>query len=271
MKIVRWTPNFIKVVVLLFAVLFLFSCNSNEDELFGYVEGEYTYVATNANGLLKELLVTRGQEVTEGELLYTLDPEPEASSVKAAQASIINLKSQLDFYKLQLVRQKNMYRSNATSKMELERAQASYDSYLQQLAASQAQLIQTQWSLSQKTVSAPVSGQVVDTYYLTGENIVAFKPVLTILNPENIQIIFYISEPKLSTIKIGQNINVRCDNCPKASQATISYISPEAKYTPPIIYSNDTRAQLMYLIRARLPKDIAKQFHPGQPIDVDLL
>ena len=267
----RYISHFIKTSALLLLISFLFSCDSNDEEIVGYIEGEYNYISTNATGVLQKLSVKRGQNIKEGELLYQLDPEPEASSVKAAQASISNLKTQVDFYKLQLTRQKNMFSNNATSKMDLEQAQASYDSYVQQLAASQAQLIQTQWSLSQNTVSAPISGKIFETYYLIGENIVAFKPVLSILNPENIQAIFYIPEVKLSTLKLGQKVMINCDNCPKNTEATVSYISPEAKYTPPIIYSKDTRDQLVYLIRARLPKEIAKNFHPGQPIDVSIL
>lgn len=74
----------------------------------------------------------------------------------------------------------------------------------------------------------------------------------------------------LSTLKLNQKITFGCDSCKHRTEAFISYISPEAEYTPPVIYSKDSREKLVYLIRADMPEEIAKQFHPGQPIDVYL-
>jgi len=261
---------FAKICVLIFTIPLIFSCEWNEPSLVGYIEGEFTYISSAVSGTLNKLAVMRGQEVKKGELLFLLDPEPEASSVKASKASIANLQSQVTFYHLQLTRQKSLFSNNATSKLELEKAQASYDSYVQQLAASQARLIQTQWSLDQKIVTAPVDGRVFDTYFVLGEKILAYKPALSILNPGNIQVIFYLPESQLSSVKLGQKISINCDGCKKNSEATVSYISPEAQYTPPLIYSKDTRESLVYLIRARMTEDVARNFHPGQPIDVRL-
>ena len=44
----------------------------------------------------------------------------------------------------------------------------------------------------------------------------------------------------------------------------------EAEYTPPVIYSKDTRYKLVYLVRAMMPENVAVNFHPGQPIEVYL-
>jgi HlyD family secretion protein len=263
--------HIIKLGALLFSTLLIFGCEPSDSTITGYIEGEYTYVSTSATGILQQLAVLRGQQVKEGDLLYQIDPEPEASSLKAAQASISNLTSQVAFYRLQLSRQQNMFQKNATSKMDLEQAQAAYESYVQQLAASQAQLLQNQWALDQKTVKAPISGTVFDTFYVLGEKVLTAKPVLAILNPSNIQVIFYIPESQLGSLKIGQKIGFSCDACSDNNQATISYISSEAKYTPPIIYNKDNRNQLVYMVRAHMPAQIAKQFHPGQPVDINLL
>ena len=117
---------------------------------------------------------------------------------------------------------------------------------------------------------APVSGQVIDTYFRVGEKVPLDQPVLAILAPENIKVLFYIPEMQLSQIKLGQTIEFTCDSCHNRTAAKISYISPTAEYAPPIIYSKDSREKLIYLVRADMPKDIAQKFHPGQPIDVYL-
>jgi HlyD family secretion protein len=48
----------------------------------------------------------------------------------------------------------------------------------------------------------------------------------------------------------------------------ISYISPDAEYTPPVIYSREMRAKLVYLVEAK-PRQPAA-LRPGQPVDVTL-
>lgn len=262
--------NLLKICTISLTVSLLISCNEEEATQIGYIDGEYTYISSNVSGVLHQLLVTRGQEIEQGQLLYQLDPEPEASSVKQVTANISNLSSQVDFYKTQLERQQFLLQENATSKMEVERAQTTYDSYVQQLAANQAQLVETQWTLDQKTKVAPVSGQVFDTFYRIGENVTPFQPVVAILDPKNIKVIFYVSEEKLNQIKIDQKISFSCDSCQGKTQATISYISPRPEYTPPIIYSKATRSKLVYAVHAIMPLEIAKKFHTGQPLDVYL-
>jgi HlyD family secretion protein len=49
----------------------------------------------------------------------------------------------------------------------------------------------------------------------------------------------------------------------------VSYISPKAEYTPPVIYSQASRSKLVFMVEAVFPPDIAAGLHPGQPVDVD--
>jgi len=259
---------YLRMYILLPLLLLLTACNKGEQSLTGYIDGEYTYISSGASGTLQQLKVQRGQLVKKGELLYELDPEPEASSVKAAQANIGNLEAQVNFSKLQLERQQNLFNENATSKMELERAQASYDSVVQELASTKATLVELQWSLGQKSVTAPVDGRIFDTFYQEGEQIPMYRPALALLAPENIQVIFFLPEEQRSLLKVGQPITFGCDSCDGQTPAKVSYISPEAQYTPPLIYSKDTREKLVFLTRARMKPEVAKNFLPGQPIDV---
>ena len=65
-------------------------------------------------------------------------------------------------------------------------------------------------------------------------------------------------------------MSLHCDGCAADIPATITYISAEAEYTPPVIYSNDTRAKLVYMIEARPAAADASRLHPGQPLLVRL-
>jgi HlyD family secretion protein len=48
----------------------------------------------------------------------------------------------------------------------------------------------------------------------------------------------------------------------------VSFIYPQAEYTPPVIYSQDFRAKLIFMVEARFDPDTAKLLKPGQPVDV---
>ena len=137
-----------------------------------------------------------------------------------------------------------------------------------QAAAAQAAVEQAAWRLGQKTVAAPVAGQVFDVLYQPGEWVAAGRPVVRLLPPGNVKIRFFVPETALGTLAVGQALAVRCDGCTDEIPAKITYVSPEAEYTPPIIYSNETRSKLVFMVEAR-PLDGAN-LHPGQPLEVAL-
>jgi HlyD family secretion protein len=115
---------------------------------------------------------------------------------------------------------------------------------------------------------APVGGIVADVLARPGETIPAGGPVVSVLPPENIFVRFFVPEPRLAEVHIGDRVRLVCDNCPAELAATISFISPQAEYTPPVIYSDQSRAKLVYLIEARPPLEQAARFNPGQPVTV---
>ncbi|MFN7098247.1 MAG: HlyD family secretion protein, partial [Gammaproteobacteria bacterium] len=258
-------------IILILLSLFLVSCVIRSHQTFpGYIEGEYTYISSEASGTLVNLQVKRGENVSKGEPLYQLDLEPEASALSAAKSRVDELKVQLDLAEVQYQRQLALIQTSATSKVAYDIAAAAYHARKNQYDEAQAQFLQAEWRYSQKNISSPVSGMVFDTFFRVGENVGLHQPVLAILVPENIKVLFYIPEAQLSSIHIGQTIYFSCDGCRGKTKSVISYISPEAEYTPPVIYSKDTRTKLVYMVRADMLPDVAKNFHPGQPVDVYL-
>jgi HlyD family secretion protein len=137
-------------------------------------------------------------------------------------------------------------------------------------AAARESLKQADWKLRQKTVAAAVGGTVTDTLFVRGEWVPAGAPVVSILPAGNVKVRFFVPEPRLGAVKVGQKVTLACDGCAALVPAQISYIAPQAEYTPPVIYSKDSRAKLVFLVEARpAPADAAK-LHPGQPVDVTL-
>ncbi|MGP1394528.1 MAG: HlyD family secretion protein [Inquilinaceae bacterium] len=136
------------------------------------------------------------------------------------------------------------------------------------VAAANQALAQAAWEYDRKAVAAPVSGLVDDTLYRTGEWVAAGAPVVSLLPPENIIVRFFVPQPELSGVQPGDIVHLSCDGCPPRMTATVAYISPEAEYTPPVIYSNEERAKLVFMVEARPDPAIAAVLHPGLPVDV---
>lgn len=139
-----------------------------------------------------------------------------------------------------------------------------------QVAANEAALSQAQWRLDQKTVRAPASGLVNDTYFEPGETVNAGQPVVSILPPENIKARFFVPETMLVRVPVGSRVAIHCDGCPADIPATVRFVSPQAEFTPPVLYNRENRKRLVFLVEA-YPTQPTMLLRPGQPVDVTLL
>ena len=139
-----------------------------------------------------------------------------------------------------------------------------------QVAAQRAALAQAQWRLDQKHITAARAGLVLDTLFREGEWVPPGSPVVRMLPPQNIKIRFFVPEKIAGGLQPGRKVSVRCDGCKAEVAGEISYVSPEPEYTPPVIYSNDTRDKMVFMIEARPSIQDAPNLHPGQPVEVAL-
>ena len=135
---------------------------------------------------------------------------------------------------------------------------------------ARAVLAQSDWRLAQRASNAPAKALVQDTYYSEGEWVAAGNPVVSLLPPGNIKLRFFVPETAVGALKIGQAVRAACDGCSAAIPAKVSYISRQAEFTPPVIYSREQRAKLVFLIEARPELADALKLKPGQPLDVTL-
>jgi HlyD family secretion protein len=136
--------------------------------------------------------------------------------------------------------------------------------------AARAALAQARWRLDQKAVVAPVAGRVEDRLYQPGEFVPAGNPVLVLLPAENLKLRFFVGEPDLAKVQPGQTVTAHCDGCAADIPATIHFVSTQSEYTPPVIYSRENRAKLVYMVEAGVTPREAAHLHVGQPIEVRL-
>jgi len=139
-----------------------------------------------------------------------------------------------------------------------------------QIEAAQAAVAQAQWKLDQTRVSAPARGLVYDTLYRVGEWVQAGNPVVQLLPPQNVKVRFFVPETIVGALAPGRALAIHCDGCAADVPAKITYIANKAEYTPPVIYSNENRAKLVFMVEAHPSAADAARLHPGQPVAVTL-
>jgi HlyD family secretion protein len=135
-------------------------------------------------------------------------------------------------------------------------------------AASDA-LAQAQWRVAQKTQTAPAAGLVADTLYRAGEWVAAGAPIVSLLPPGNVKLRFYVPETLIGAMRIGDAVTVHCDGCGADIAAKVRFIATQAEFTPPVIYSRENRAKLVFLVEA-WPDAPNPALHPGLPVEVAL-
>jgi HlyD family secretion protein len=173
-------------------------------------------------------------------------------------------------YELKVQQVREMSANLSTAKLgartdEIAAAQA-------EVEAAKARLEQAAWTLAQKSQSAPAASLVFDTLFSQGEWVPAGKAVAVLLPPQNIKVRFYVPEETVGRIQVGQEAQVRFDGAANGAKGDVpvrvSYISAQAEYTPPILFSSQSRAKLVFLVEARPAPEQASILHPGQPVDV---
>jgi HlyD family secretion protein len=110
----------------------------------------------------------------------------------------------------------------------------------------------------------------MDTMYRVGEWVPAGSPVVRLLPAKNVKLRFFVPESVIGSLTTGRSISVHCDGCSADVPAAVTYIATDPEYTSPIIYSNETRAKLVFMVEARPSVENAPRLRPGQPVSVTL-
>ncbi|GAB3131809.1 HlyD family secretion protein [Novispirillum itersonii] len=137
------------------------------------------------------------------------------------------------------------------------------------IAAAEADLAATEWALSQRIATAPAAARVEDILFQPGETVAAGAPVVALIDPDRIMIRLYLGPEQISRIRPGQALPVRCGGCPSGMTAQVRFIAGEASYAPPVLYSRDNAAALVFRVDAA-PQAVTGILHPGQPVQITL-
>jgi HlyD family secretion protein len=112
-----------------------------------------------------------------------------------------------------------------------------------------------------------VGGRIEDVYYEAGEVASEGAPVLSLLPHGARKVVFFVPEPARAGLQAGSTVGVDCDGCPEGISARVTFLASEAEFTPPVIFSRDTRDKLVFRAEAALGEG-AEALPLGQPVDV---
>jgi len=139
------------------------------------------------------------------------------------------------------------------------------------IKAREATLAHAEWELGQTRQSAPADGEIFDVLFREGEWVTTGKPVVVLLPPKFVKVRAFVPETVVATIHIDDKARVIADGLKEPLAGTVSFVSPKAEYTPPVIYSRESREKLVFMIEIVFDAKTAATLHPGQPVDVEFV
>jgi HlyD family secretion protein len=220
----------------------------------GWVEADLVFIGPDESGRVETLAVHEGDAVEAGAPVFTIDDDIQKANVQQGEATLDN--AQQTFARAQ-----ELLKTAAGTKKDFDTARST-------LHETEAKLVSARTRLIRRNVFAPASGTIQRVYFRPGEMVAPGRPVVSLLPPGNVKLRFFVPEAMLPQIKRGDAVTVKCDGCAAHLTASISFISKKPEYTPPVIYSLEERAKLVFLVEAR--PDQPDAVRVGQPVRIAL-
>lgn len=255
----------------------------------GRLEAKLVDVAAKEPLRVKEILVDEGALVEPGQVLVRLDTTTldaqlaEArASVAAAQerlgvanASIVKIKSEIDLAETELRRSENLVAQGAGSRRELDvrrtrvqtaraslaEAQAVLSTAREQIEAAEARATAIQTRIDDATLRSPVTGRVLYRLAEAGEVLAPGGKALTVVNLKDVYMEIFLPAEEAANLKIGAEGRITLDYAPQlAVPGRVSFVSPEAQFTPKQVETKSEREKLMFRVKVQVPEELASQY-----------
>ncbi len=290
------------MVIIALGILALINCEATKHKDFigsAVVETQTYQIATTSQGMVTAVLKEEGMAVRADELVAVIDTIPltlKLGEIAAAQAQLAQnisakraeLSSQdndrkateREFRRISELVEKgslpsqqkdNLETQSDAVKLRLKAGEYVLASLVAQEKTLKAQLSQLRDQIRRCYVMAPVSGVILTRYKNQGEVCMPGNPIYEMGKYDTMRVDFYVTQPMLPELRLGQTIRVRLDATQKEKglfvPAVISWISGDAEFSPKNIQTRESRNELVFKIRCLAPnKDgLLKR---GLPVEV---
>ncbi len=277
-----------------FIAVTLLSCSDNKDNFFatGTFEAKEIIVSTGVSGKIMALDVEEGKILEANKVVGYIDTtqlylkklqlRAQINAVLSKQPDINSqlavLQEQIKTANTEKIRIENLLLAGVATQKQADDVNAQIKVLQKQLDAQQKnleissgsiynevnpltyQIAQIDDQLNNSRILNPIDGTVLSKYAEQGEFTAPGKAIYKIADVRNMTLRAYISGTQLSSIKLGQSVNINVDGEDGAMRTvvgTIYWISDKAEFTPKTIQTKEERANLVYAIKIRVENDVS--------------
>ncbi|MCX7338161.1 MAG: HlyD family efflux transporter periplasmic adaptor subunit [Alphaproteobacteria bacterium] len=219
---------------------------------YGYVEGVFIRVSSPVGGILETLKVKEGDHVDKNAPLALLEKANEDASEGEILYHIKEEESKLAFAQEVLKRREILSRNKQDSVENYQDAKASAEGSQARLEALRYSLKKARWVLSMKSINAPCASKVIQKHFNEGEYVAPGSPVLTLFPKDSLKVKFFVSLSNLPHIQYGSVVEISCSGYSTPLKGAVSFISPEAEYTPPVLYTTKEREKMVFMVEVNV-------------------
>jgi HlyD family secretion protein len=250
----------------------------------GRLEGTLVDVAAKEPLRVKEILVQEGDIVKPGQVVARLDTSTLDSQLAEATAAVVLAQERLDVAKASITKQKSevklagveaarsrrLVADGAGSQRELDvrktqvettnatlaEVVAGLATAKQNVEVAQQQVATIQTRIDDATLRSSVSGRVLYRLAEPGEVLAPGGKALTLVNMEDVYMEIFLPSDQAARLAIGSEARIKVDYDPEHSVAAyVSFVSPEAQFTPKQVETKTEREKLMFRVKLSVPKD----------------
>ena len=255
----------------------------------GRLEAKLADAASKEPLRIKEILVNEGDLVKPGQVLVLLDTvtldaelaEARASvaaaeeKIAATEAAITRRNSEIRLAQIEVERARNLVRQRAGSQRELDvrnmqvestraalaEEQAKLETAKQDVEVAQAKVATIQTRIDDATLYSTVTGRVLYRLAEPGEVLGPGGKALTLVNLEDVYMEIFLPSEQAAAIRTGAEARLTVDAIPnRAAAAYVSFVSPEAQFTPKEVETRSERDKLMFRVKIQVPPELVGQF-----------
>lgn len=253
----------------------------------GRIETTQVNITAKYGGRVMNVYVQEGDMVGKGQLLAKLDikelnaqllvalagVEQAKQSKKYAEAIVLQKKSDYKQREKNYLRSKSLFESKSISLFNFEQDETAFQassaglqaskaqvtSYAAAIHVAQAQVGTIEVQIEERSLYAPVSGRVLYRLVEEGEIIGSGGRALVVLDLINTYMTVFLPTSQVGLIDIGSQARIILDALPNtAIPAKVSFISPEAQFTPKEIETASEREKLMFRIKVKIDATLLK-------------
>jgi HlyD family secretion protein len=254
----------------------------------GRIEAAEYDIATKRAGRVEEVRVREGDLVQQGQVLAQIDiqeltaqrHEAEAQLHRAreaqatAEAVLVERESELRLALIELGRAQRLVERQAAPIQRLDRdrtrsetaaasvraAQEQLDEAKSTIAAAEASLQRIQTLLDESTLASPIRGRVLYRLAEPGEVLPAGGKVVTVLDLADVHMTIFLPTEQAGRVGYGAEARMALDAFPElVLPASVSFVSPEAQFTPKEVETHTEREKLMFRIKVKIDQSLLEQ------------